>query len=390
MDKLLPDPLWKRLSDLETPFFLFNLDELGKRVKIIRSALEPVGLYYVVKCNSHPAILKTFHDLSCGFEANNRAELKKVHATGARADQVINSSPITPAADVAYMFAAGVNRFACDSLDQIDNLHYNAPGSKVYIRLFTTNSGSRLDLSKRLGISPEDAPKLIDYAKARGLKPYGVTFHVGSQCRNPDNWRVGIREAAGLFNRFPEMTMLDIGGGFPIPYHMDIPEISDIFEVIQEAIRTCFRSRPDLVVEPGRFLVGTSGLLVTSVVQSETKDPISRAVVDASVFTGLIEKLEFKNGFQYPLQVNHNGGSRRYTILGPTCDGEDIIASDVDLPFLKVDHQRPRNSSRIFIKNTGAYTFDYSPIRHGDAFNGAKVPEVYLRKGEVIEKASEY
>ena len=139
------------------------------------------------------------------------------------------------------------------------------------------------------------------------------------------------------------------------------------------------------MVEPGRYLVGDCACAVSSVIQVEEKETVSRAILDMSLFSGFMEILEIHNGFRYPVQALSNGLERNYQLQGCTCAGTDILASDIRLPELHVDYRRPQNSSRIIFQQTGAYTLDYLPETEAFGFNGAKIPEVYyLKQGKIM------
>ena len=98
-----------------------------------------------------------------------------------------------------------------------------------------------------------------------------------------------------------------------------------------------------------------------------------------------MEIIEIGDGFQYPIETTGNGEKRPYRIIGATCAGTDVIAETVQLPRLKVDHQVPRNSSRIYLLNTGAYTLEYVMTAAMNGFNGLTIPRVYfLKNGEIV------
>jgi len=215
--------LSKKIRDFlalqKTPFFLFDLNHICSKIDLLNAHIYSDKIFYALKSNSLHRILETIAGKGCGFEVNNAAELDKTIDVGVDPSQIINSSPKTSANDINKMFACGVNYFAFDSKDQIDNLKINAPGSNVVLRIFSTNEGSKFDLSKNIGAHPEYASGLLNYAKQCGLNLYGIMFHVGSQCNSPKNWRAGIKESAKLFKYFNELRVLNIGGGFPIEYN---------------------------------------------------------------------------------------------------------------------------------------------------------------------------
>jgi ornithine decarboxylase len=371
---------------LPTPFFLFDLDRVAAKLTMLWEALSPDQVYYAVKCNSLPPILSTLTAAGCGFEANNIEELEKVLATGVTPERIINSSPIASARDVRRMYAAGVRIFAFDSGDQVDNLKHNAPDARCSLRIYTTNEGSAFDLSKRLGVHVEDAPDLLNYAGKSGLSLRGLTFHVGSQCTSLSNWREALLACGDLFRSYPDLSTLNIGGGFPVCYNGAVPSIAEIGAEIRAVIAEAFDPPPEIHVEPGRFIVGDAALTCAAVTQTDERSPRSRAIVDLSVFAGLIEIIESGDGFRYPVETDAQGEPVTYQIGGASCAGTDILVKEVCLPRLRADHRDERNSSRIYFLNTGAYTLDYIAVGQKAGFNGSRLPGVYYLKEGRIEK----
>jgi ornithine decarboxylase len=384
--KSLPDPIKRRIAELPTPFFLFDLDGVAAKLRMLREALSPDQVYYAVKCNSLPPILSTLAASGCGFEANNADELNKVLDICIPPERIINSSPIASARDVRAMYAAGVRTFAFDAGNQVDNLKQNAPEARCSLRIYTTNEGSAFDLSKRLGVHVEDAPSLLNYAVKTGLSVTGLTFHVGSQCTSLSNWREALLACSALFRSYPDLRTLNIGGGFPVCYNGAVPSISEIGAELRAVIAEAFDPTPEIHVEPGRFIVGDAALTCAAVTQADERFPRSRAIVDLSVFAGMIEIIESGNGFRYPLETDSHGEPVTYQIGGASCAGTDILAKEVCLPRLQVDHRDDRNSSRIYFLNTGAYTLDYIAVGQKAGFNGSRLPGVYyLKEGRLLE-----
>jgi ornithine decarboxylase len=385
----LPSEVKRFLERAETPWFLHDLDWVSSKIDLLNRFLGPDKIFFALKCNSLPPVLDTIAKSGCGFEVNNAAELQKAMDTGLKPDRIINSSPKTGAADVREMYARGVEYFTFDSKYQADNLATNAPEAKVVLRIFSTNEGSSFDLSKNLGVQPHQAPQMISYAKDRGLHVCGVMFHVGSQCHSHYNWKVGLMETAELFGQFPELKIINIGGGFPVHYHETIPDIKEICDVVNETIQDFFEERPVLYVEPGRYITGDSALACTSVIQVDDAPVISKVTVDLSVFTGLMEIVEKCDGFHYPIETSEDGPTRLYRVFGPTCAGNDVIAEEMMLPALKADQVNPEHSSRLFLLNTGAYCLDYVSVDENFGFNGARIPNVFFMKdGKIVDWTS--
>jgi ornithine decarboxylase len=387
VSELLPSELFiQPLSNTPTPYFLFNLGTIRENIDELNTHIKPDRIFYAVKCNSQPKVLQTMASKDCGFEINNIGEFQAIEKAGVKSCEVINSSPISSAENIKYLYKQGVRKYCFDSLKQLENIAANAPGSDVYVRIYNENRGSRFKLN-RFGIKASIAIEQITYAKSLGLTPIGVTFHVGSQCSAVDNWREAIFQASTLFDRFPELNTLNIGGGFPITYKRDIPSLKQIGEIINWSIDEYFKERPIVFAEPGRFAVGNSAFACTSVINVDEGEPFSRAVVDMSLFAGLIELIEIQDGFQYNIITDADpaGPRKRYQIGGPSCAGTDIVSDEIILPRLSVDFESPIKSSRLYLMNTGAYTLDYIANKESYGFNGSKIPRLFFIENGTID-----
>lgn len=198
--------------------------------------------------------------------------------------------------------------------------------------------------------------------------------------------RSALSACGDLFRSYPDLRTLNIGGGFPVCYNGAVPSIAEIGTEIRAVIAEAFDPPPEIHVEPGRFIVGDAALTCATVTQTDERSPRSRAVVDLSVFAGLIEIIESGNGFHYPVETDAQGEPVPYQIGGASCAGTDILAQEARLQRLRVDHRDERNSSRLCFLNTGAYTLDYVAVGQKAGFNGSRMPGVYYLKGGRIEK----
>ena len=371
--------LIRRLDHRTTPYFQFDLASVRENIRDLKTHVRPDSLFYAVKCNSISRVLSTIGLAGCGFEINNRNEWQVLDRLGLSGARLINSSPVSSAKDVRFLFSKGVSTFCMDSRSGADNLSINAPGAEVVVRLYHGNQGCRFKLN-RLGAAFEEALDLIPYARAKGLNPVGVTFHVGSQCSDSKSWELAIEKASRLFTIFPFLKILNLGGGFPVRYQKDVPTLESLGQTIRKSIKDSFDKPPVVYAEPGRYMVGNAAYSCASVIQVKEETPVSRAVVDLSIFSGFMEILEISDGFHYVPTVGNTGATPlvRYHIGGPTCAGTDVICKDILLPRLRVDYRDPGKSSRIYFADTGAYTLEYIARREAFGFNGAHIPKIYF------------
>jgi ornithine decarboxylase len=354
--------------DLPTPVLLLDRASLRRAYHNLRAALPTADCYYAVKANPHPTVLATFAALGAGFEVSSQAELRAVQALGVGADRIISSNPVKTIPFIQAAAAAGIDRFAADSRAEIIKLAHHAPGSRVYIRLTVDNSGSEWPLSKKYGASAADAVQLLREARAFGLRPFGLTFHVGSQCLDRASWAGALRLCHEIWGELAAdgiaLQMLSLGGGFPVRHTRPVPSIEEIARDTLQVVHSLFPSdKVELTVEPGRALVGEAGLLVASVIGKAARGNERWLYLDAGVFNALMEAIE---GFRYELRTERGGPPRRYTLAGPSCDSVDTIATDVLLPELSV-------GDRLYFLHAGAYTLSYA-----SSFNGFEPPEVVV------------
>src|SRR3712207_6687930 len=214
---LAPDALNR--MDHPTPFLVCDLETVRERYARLTAALPGVRCFYAVKCNPEPELLSAFAELGSSFEIASSAELQLLQKLGVDPATLLYSNTVKPAAHVAESFAAGLWRYAFDSEGELYKLARHAPGAAVYVRLRVDDSTSLFPLSRKFGAEAQEARALLLLARSLGLRPFGVTFHVGSQCTTTTAWRQAIAAVGQLLSRLQgdgiTLEMLNLGGGFP-------------------------------------------------------------------------------------------------------------------------------------------------------------------------------
>jgi ornithine decarboxylase len=250
-----------------------------------------------------------------------------------------------------------------------------APGSNVYLRLRVSNQGSSFPLTAKFGANAEQAATLMKMANEFGLNTVGLTFHVGSQATNLDTWSSAFETAGRVMLELQEegikLESLNIGGGFPVEYTTRVPEMDELAFHIKKSIDAHIPYHVSLRMEPGRYLVADSSVIVAEVIGREVRGNVDWIYLDVGTFQGLIESLEMP-GWQFPMISSEDVTARQsgmmpYTVTGPTCDAQDTIAHEVLLP------RGITLGDRIYIGETGAYTLTYAAA----SFNGFPPPKVY-------------
>lgn len=347
------------------PFLILDNAIVRQKARRFRAAMPRVRPHYAVKANPDRRVLKVLAQEGCGFEIASTAELDMLLALGVPAAEVFYSNPMKSRDAIAYAAAKGVEWFVIDSVDELRRVHEVRADAKMYLRVSTPNIGSDWPLSGKFGAGAAETREIIATAARRGADLAGVTFHAGSQCRNPENWRVGIEKARTVFDAMAKAglkpRLLDIGGGFPVRHVKPIPSIEVIAEVVNEALKA-FPESVRVIAEPGRYMTSDAGYFVCRVIGTTTRGGKRWMHWDAGLFGGVIETTE---GLKYRIRSDRSGPDVPWHVAGPTCDSVDVILRDEALPS---DLQE---GDFIYIRNAGAYTTAYA-----SEFNGFPLPEV--------------
>lgn len=368
---------WARFKefskDLETPNVVVDLSVIKYNYIKLCGALPYARIFYAMKANPGEPVLRLLSELGSNFDVASRYELDDVLKIGVSPDRISYGNTIKKASDIRYFYNKGVRMFATDCKDDLKNIAECAPGSRVFVRLLVEDSVSAdWPLSRKFGCHPDMAYDLLVMAREAGLTPYGVSFHVGSQQRDIGQWNDAIARAKYLFTSLEEeegirLTMINMGGGFPASYIETTNGLNEYASEITRYLHDDFGDEiPEIVLEPGRSLVGDSGILTTEVVMVSRKNntALSRWVfLDAGKFNGLIETLD--EAIKYPIVTDEvpKGTKEGEVILaGPTCDSMDIMyeATKYKLPITL------KSGNKLYFLTTGAYTSTYASV----GFNG--------------------
>jgi ornithine decarboxylase len=346
-----------------------DLDVVRDNYTAFAKALPDTRVFYAVKANPAPEVLSLLASLGSCFDIASVAEAQMVLAAGATPDRVSYGNTIKKERDIATAYGLGVRLYAVDCKAEVEKIARAAPGSRVFCRILCDGAGAEWPLSRKFGCEPAMAVDVLEHALKLGLEPYGVSFHVGSQQRNQHAWDKALASAASVFRECGErgmnLSMVNLGGGFPTKYLKNVPTVKTYGSAIFKALRKHFGNRiPETIIEPGRGMVGNAGIIETEVVLVSKKaeeDDVRWVYLDIGKFGGLAETMD--ESIRYPIRTPRDGGELAPCILaGPTCDSADVLYEKQPYP-LPVSLEI---GDKLLIEGTGAYTATYSSV----AFNG--------------------
>ena len=351
------------------PCLVVDLDVVRDNYAAFANALPDTRVFYAVKANPAPEVLSLLAKLGSCFDTASVVEIEQSLAAGASPDRISFGNTIKKERDVARAYALGIRLFAVDCEAEVEKIARVAPGSRVFCRILCDGSGAEWPLSRKFGCAPEMAPRVLELAHRLGLSAYGVSFHVGSQQRNPRMWDGALKAASGIFKDLAErgifLSMVNLGGGFPTKYLKDVPAVKAYGQSIFRSLRKHFGNDiPETIIEPGRGMVGNAGIIEAEVVLVSKKadtDAMRWVFLDIGKFNGLAETMD--EMIRYPIRTAFDGDETEPCIIaGPTCDSVDVL-------YEKEPYALPVSleiGSKVLIEGTGAYTTTYSAV----GFNG--------------------
>jgi ornithine decarboxylase len=351
-----------------SPLLVIDIDRVRERFEALVAALPAATVYYAVKANPHPDILGLLVELGSHFDVASIGEVTQCLEAGATPEQLSFGNRVKKEAAVAHAFELGVRRFAFDSDGELDKLIAAAPGSIAFCRILCDGLGAAWPLSRKFGCAAELAADMLRKAAANDLKP-GISFHVGSQQFDVDAWDRALAVVADIRAELRadgiELELVDLGGGLPGTYRETTPAIDVYGNAIGHALRR--RLGPDLppevLIEPGRFLVADAGVLgaeVVTVARKTSYDEHRWVYLDVGMFSGLAEVMD--EAIRYRIVTERDGPTGPVVLAGPTCDSADVLyqRSEYQLPLALAP------GDRVYFLSAGAYSATYSTV----GFNG--------------------
>ena len=362
---------------VDGPCLVVDLDVVRDNYVGFARALPDTKVYYAVKANPAPEILNMLVALGSCFDVASIGETEAVLAASATPDRISYGNTIKKESEIAAAFRLGITMFAVDCEAEVEKVARAAPGCRVVCRIVCDGTGAEWPLSRKFGCEPDYAADILEHAHRLGLIAHGISFHVGSQQHNVEAWDRALASTAAVFRTCSErginLSMVNLGGGFPAKYVRKTPKLETYGKAIFKALRKHFGNAiPETIIEPGRGLVGNAGVIEAEVVliaKRSPEDEVRWVYLDIGKFHGLAETIG--EAIRYPIRTSKDRDEMAPCVIaGPTCDSVDVLYEKVPYPLpvsLAI-------GDKVLIEATGAYTLMYSSI----GFNGYPPPKQYV------------
>ncbi len=361
-----------------TPVFILDHDKIRENYRAFKEALPRVQAYYAVKANSNPEIVRTLYKIGASFDVASFPEFMIVY-------QYIKNLPAAKRQDFIWdkiIYANTIKQTGTlreldqykplvtyDNIEELRKIVKHAPHAGLVLRIRVPNTGSMVELSSKFGAHPGEAVDLIIEAFKAGLVVEGISFHVGSQCNNFENYMQALQLAASIMkesaSRGHRIKILDIGGGFPVKYNSKVKSFKVLARRLNAEFERLFPKDIEILAEPGRFMVANAGTLVARIIGKAVRDGKICYYLDDGVyhsFSGIVF-----DHCTYPLRAFKDGERKVSAVFGPTCDAFDTISVAEELPELEI-------GDLLYAENIGAYSIASSTYFNG--FPPAKIVHI--------------
>ena len=362
-----------------TPIFVIDHEKIRQNYREFKKLLPHVQVYYAVKANSNPGIVKTLFDAGCSFDVASMPEFMIVYENIRDMpdrerqdwiwDKIIYANTIKPT-ETLQALDQYKPLVTFDNIEELKKIRTHAPHAGLVLRLRVPNTGSMVELSSKFGADPGEAVDLIIAAFDMGLEVEGLSFHVGSQCTNFDNYVQALNLAANVLSEAETRTgrtirILDIGGGFPVKYHPGVLSLRMLTKKLDAELRRLFEPDMQILAEPGRFLVANSCTLVSKVIGKAFRDGKPSYYINDGIYHTYSGQIF--DHCVYPVRAFNEGETQISAVFGPTCDAFDTITLSAELPDLEI-------GDLVYSENIGAYSIASSTCFNG--FPPAKVVHI--------------
>jgi diaminopimelate decarboxylase len=346
-------PKLMQLAEQRSPRYVYHLGTIRERARALKAKLPVDRLFYAIKANSHPAILRALADEGLGLECVSPGELARVAETVPASTPRLFTPNFAPRSDYRDALEAGV-MVTLDSLHPMEHWVETFDGHDISLRIDLGRGSGHHDKvrtggsTSKFGLPLDQLDAFVHLASARHARIVGLHAHLGSGVLEPGHWAEVYAQLASLAERLPNVEFLNIGGGLGVPSHPGEQPLD--LDAVGEALAEVKRLYPryQLWMEPGRFLVAEAGVLLARVTQLKGKGSWRYLGVDAGMHN-LIRPALYDAWHEIVNLTRFNEpATAMYQVVGPICESGDVLGNDRRLP-------ESHEGDVMLIATTGAY-----------------------------------
>ena len=376
-----------------TPSYVYSAANIKSQYDALSGAMQRAlpadkqpKLCFACKSNSNLAVLAYIHSLGASLEIVSEGELKRGLKAGFDANQIVSTGVGKSDSEIESCLRAGIHQFNVESLPELENIN-NIAGkigikATVVFRLNPSVSGGghhKISTGRtrdKFGISEDTLYDAYDIAhNMESVTPLGISVHIGSQVFKVESFKTAFEKmpsiVQNLRDKGHEVTRLDIGGGFPIIYQDE--QLLDLDQYAQWVRDIILPLDVEIIMEPGRYLVGNAGVLLTQVTYVKETSSRDFLIIDAAM-NDLIRPTLYEAYHGIEAVENRNAPQHTYDVVGPICETGDTFSTDRTLTQMK-------RGDLAIIQSAGAYGYCMA-----SNYNTRGLPaEIFVKDGTAYE-----
>ncbi|NLB58765.1 MAG: bifunctional aspartate kinase/diaminopimelate decarboxylase, partial [Gammaproteobacteria bacterium] len=367
----------ERLLDIAaggTPAYAYHLPTVRERARAL-AAIEPVDRrFFAIKANPHPAILNALVEEGFGLECVSLGELRHAFASvpGLAAERVLFTPSFAPIEEYAAAFELGVT-VTLDNVEALRRWPEVFRGQRLWLRVdLGRGEGHHAKVrtggvASKFGLPVPRIDEFLEAARGLGILVDGLHAHLGSGVDTPEHWRSVCDELGGIANRIGSIDTIDIGGGLPIPYRAeDEPFDLDAWSVGLAEVKVAYPGYR-MAIEPGRYMVAESGVLLLTATQVVEKQGVRRVGGDAGM-NALMRPALYEAWHDIAnLSRLDDKDTADFDVVGPICETGDVLGQKRPLPAATAP------GDVLLVADAGAYGFVMS-----NTYNLRELPRVEI------------
>lgn len=396
LDGTEPVAVSQLVEGLHTPAYIYDLDGILRRYHFVRDAFAgKVSVHFAVKSNNHPTILKALAAAGCGVDVVSGGEMHRALECGFPADRIVFSGVGKSESEIKDALSKGVMQLNVESAPELLRV------ARIARDLALPERRARVALRVNPDVNPETHPHIttgfrenkfgLDFEELDGLIPIfeaerkhlelvGLTLHIGSQIRSAKPFHEAIEKTLKLYDKFKAkgftLESFDIGGGFGIDYEKDdlTGEEREFTLYAQQVLKSLEGKVKTILCEPGRFLVGHFGALVSQV-QYVKRTPHKKFVILNTGMNHIMRPALYEAYHRIePLHCDVGAESESFDVVGPICESTDVLGRDRQLPKTVIE------GDWLAILDAGAY----GAVMASDYNLHPRPVEIVVSKGRII------
>jgi ornithine decarboxylase len=351
-DPFAPESVRHLVLRYGSPLLIIDAERVRAQYRRLAAALPGVALHYALKPLPHSCLITTLNAEGACFDLATNGEVELVRRLKIAPERCIHTHPIKRDSDIRTALAFGVRHFVIDNPDELLKFVKFRTRAALLIRVCFRSPAAVVDLSRKFGCDPESVGDLLRLAAELRIKIEGLSFHVGSQAADAAMVVKAIGVCRDLMRLAEQaghtLSMLDIGGGYPVEYQGRALSIEEYCAPIMAALGT-LPPTIKVIAEPGRYIAAPAAIAVASVMGRAQRDGRWWYYLDDGLYGSYSGQMY--DHASYPVEALVPPGPKfPSTLAGPTCDSIDVIREDIELPKLDI-------GDLIVGRVMGAYTW---------------------------------